>query len=112
MGGSYHKPLLTRTQRPGPYINAEVSGGGFPGWLSRNPGIPRTRDPRFLNATDNYSRAIGEIIAKAQITNGGPVILYQPENEYSQAVPSDTEFPDQVSIPTPSFLLLFHLPTD
>ena len=22
-------------------------------------------------------------IAKAQITNGGPVILYQPENEYS-----------------------------
>lgn len=23
-------------------------------------------------------------IAKAQITNGGPVILYQPENEYSR----------------------------
>jgi beta-galactosidase len=22
-------------------------------------------------------------VAKAQITNGGPVILYQPENEYS-----------------------------
>ncbi|THZ30687.1 putative beta-galactosidase [Aureobasidium pullulans] len=102
--------------RPGPYINAEVSGGGFPGWLARNPGIPRTRDPRFLNATDNYSRQIGEIIAKAQITEGGPVILYQPENvlfmlyqvymrallilclllEYSQAVSSDPEFPDQV----------------
>ncbi|KEQ73527.1 putative beta-galactosidase [Aureobasidium namibiae CBS 147.97] len=82
--------------RPGPYINAEVSGGGFPGWLARNPGIPRTRDPRFLEATDNYSRAIGEIIAKAQITNGGPIILYQPENEYSQAVSSDPEFPDQV----------------
>ncbi|KAH0127735.1 putative beta-galactosidase, partial [Aureobasidium melanogenum] len=70
--------------RPGPYINAEASGGGFPGWLSRSPGILRTRDPRFLNATDNYSRHIGEIIAKAQITEGGPVILYQPENEYSQ----------------------------
>lgn len=26
---------------------------------------------------------ICSIIAKAQITNGGPVILYQPENEYS-----------------------------
>lgn len=26
---------------------------------------------------------IASIIAKAQITNGGPVILYQPENEYS-----------------------------
>ncbi|KAH0134918.1 putative beta-galactosidase, partial [Aureobasidium melanogenum] len=86
----------TRSQRPGPYINAEASGGGFPGWLSRSPGILRTRDPRFLNATDNYSRQIGEIIAKAQITEGGPVILYQPENEYSQAVPSDTDFPDGV----------------
>ena len=41
---------------------------------------------------------MGEIIAKAQITEGGPVILYQPENEYSQAVPSDTDFPDQVSL--------------
>ncbi|CAD0109214.1 unnamed protein product [Aureobasidium uvarum] len=81
--------------RPGPYINAEVSGGGFPGWLSRVPAPLRTRDPRFLNATDNYSRNIGEIIAKAQITEGGPVILYQPENEYSQAVSSDPEFPDQ-----------------
>jgi hypothetical protein len=66
--------------------------------LSRSPGILRTRDPRFLNATDNYSRHIGEIIAKAQITEGGPVILYQPENEYSQAVPSDTDFPDGVSL--------------
>ena len=26
---------------------------------------------------------ICSIIAKAQITNGGPVILFQPENEYS-----------------------------
>lgn len=93
-----HASLLTLSQRPGPYINAEASGGGFPGWLSRSPGILRTRDPRFLNATDNYSRHIGEIIAKAQITEGGPVILYQPENEYSQAVPSDTDFPDGVSL--------------
>lgn len=35
---------------------------------------------------------IGSIIAKAQITNGGPVILFQPENEYSGAV--GVEFPD------------------
>jgi hypothetical protein len=32
------------------------------------------------------------IIAKGQITNGGPVILFQPENEYSGAV--GVEFPD------------------
>jgi hypothetical protein len=32
---------------------------------------------------------IGKMIAKAQITNGGPVILLQPENEYSW-FPNDT----------------------
>ncbi|KAL7795886.1 glycoside hydrolase family 35 protein [Trichoderma ceciliae] len=69
--------------RPGPYINAEVSGGGLPGWLQRIRGILRTDAPGFLNATDNYMAHIASIIAKAQITNGGPVILYQPENEYS-----------------------------
>ncbi|KAI9713478.1 MAG: hypothetical protein M1820_000860 [Bogoriella megaspora] len=79
--------------RPGPYINAESSGGGYPGWLQRNPGILRTPDPNYLNATNNYVQSISEIIAKAQITNGGPVILLQPENEYSQAV-SGITFPD------------------
>lgn len=38
--------------RPGPYINAEVSGGGFPGWLQRVDGILRTDDPEYLKATD------------------------------------------------------------
>ena len=28
--------------RPGPYINAEVDGGGFPGWLSTTAGNTRT----------------------------------------------------------------------
>jgi len=31
----------------------------------------------------SYAKRIGEIIAKAQITNGGPIIIVQPENEYS-----------------------------
>ena len=69
--------------RPGAYINAEVSGGGFPGWLKRNPATLRTSDPGYLNATQLYMSSIGAIIAKAQITNGGPIILVQPENEYS-----------------------------
>lgn len=38
--------------RPGPYINAEVSGGGFPGWLQRVDGVLRTSAPDFLEATD------------------------------------------------------------
>jgi len=40
--------------RPGPYINAEVSGGGFPGWIQRVNGTLRTRAPDFLEATDKY----------------------------------------------------------
>ncbi|KAF2186132.1 glycoside hydrolase family 35 protein [Zopfia rhizophila CBS 207.26] len=73
--------------RPGPYINAEASGGGFPGWLQRVHGLLRSTSPRFLEATDNYIANVGAIIAKAQITNGGPVILYQPENEYYMNFP-------------------------
>lgn len=82
--------------RPGPYINAEVSGGGYPGWLQRNPGILRTRDQRYLDATKNYVDSISKTIAKAQITNGGPVIALQPENEYSQAISGYDLFPDPV----------------
>lgn len=33
-------------------------------------------------------------IAKAQITNGGPIILYQPENEYTGACCGVDNFPD------------------
>jgi hypothetical protein len=38
--------------RPGPYINAEASGGGFPGWIQRVNGTLRTRATDFLSATD------------------------------------------------------------
>lgn len=65
------------------YINAEVAGGGFPGWLQRVSGVLRSRAPDYLEATDNYMANIASLIAKYEITKGGPIILYQPENEYS-----------------------------
>jgi beta-galactosidase GanA len=68
-------------------VNAEVSGGGFPGWLSRLPDILRTNETGYLDATQNYVENIGKIIAKAQITNGGPVIAFQAENEYTFGMP-------------------------
>ncbi|KAF4337116.1 beta-galactosidase [Fusarium beomiforme] len=88
-----HEAGIYLLARPGPYINAEVSGGGFPGWLQRVKGILRTNATDYLDATDNYIEHVAGIIAKAQITNGGPVILYQPENEYSGA--QGTPFPSQ-----------------
>jgi hypothetical protein len=45
---------------------------------------------------NSYMKNIGANIAKAQITNGGPVILVQPENEYTQATSAITPFPDPV----------------
>ncbi|KAJ5167175.1 beta-galactosidase A [Penicillium canariense] len=80
--------------RPGPYINAEVSGGGFPGWLQRVNGTLRTSNEAYLKSTDNYMANVAATIAKAQITNGGPIILFQPENEYSGACCGVNNFPD------------------
>jgi hypothetical protein len=48
-----------------------------------------------ITENHRYIRSVGQIIAKAQITNGGPVILVQPENEYTGAVPGQ-KFPDPV----------------
>jgi hypothetical protein len=45
-------------------------------------------DPAFLKATELYAQSVGEIVGKAQITNGGPVILFQPENEYYDCLDS------------------------
>ena len=46
--------------------------------------------------TCSYMKHIGATIASAQITNGGPIILVQPENEYTQALSSIKPFPDPV----------------
>ncbi|MET8452158.1 beta-galactosidase [Streptomyces sp. NPDC005209] len=69
--------------RPGPYINAEVDGGGFPGWLSTKAGNTRTSDPEYLKYSDEWQTRIDAIIKRHQLTNGtGSVIEYQVENEY------------------------------
>jgi len=41
-----------------------------------------------------YMASVGKTIAEAQITNGGPIILVQPENEYTQALGNIQPFPD------------------
>lgn len=68
--------------RPGPYINAETTAGGIPGWVLRIDATIRSNDPEYLKTTENYMSKIRKIIEKAQITHGGPVIMVQPENEY------------------------------
>ncbi|MFF0478133.1 beta-galactosidase [Streptomyces sp. NPDC004284] len=71
--------------RPGPYINAETDGGGFPGWLTTQQGKARTTAPDYLAAVDEWLDQIDPIIARHQLSNGtGSVIAYQVENEYYQ----------------------------
>src|SRR4051812_36647515 len=75
--------------RPGPYINAEVDAGGFPGWLTTKPGRARTNDPTYMGYVDEYLSHIDAILARHQVTSGtGPVVLYQIENEYASNVTS------------------------
>src|SRR3954447_2921954 len=77
--------------RPGPYINAEVDAGGFPGWLTTKPGTARTNNPTYLSYVDEYLTHIDAILARRQVTDGtGPVVLYQIENEYANNTNSQT----------------------
>jgi beta-galactosidase GanA len=69
--------------RPGPYINAETSGGGFPAWLKQVPGRARSSDPGYTAAYQEWLGHINPIIARHQITRGGSVIAYNVENEYA-----------------------------
>ncbi|ANS64993.1 beta-galactosidase [Streptomyces lincolnensis] len=73
--------------RPGPYINAEIDGGGFPGWLTVTEGRARTSDPTYLKYADEWLTEVNAIAARHQYTRGtGTVLLYQIENEYDSYV--------------------------
>src|SRR6266581_3377495 len=50
--------------RPAPYINAEVDGGGLPGWMSAKPGANRSNDPQFLKYSDEWMTQIDRILAR------------------------------------------------
>jgi beta-galactosidase GanA len=77
--------------RPGPYINAEVDSGGYPGWLQETSGTARTNNATYMSYTDQWQTAIDAVLARHQLTNGtGSVILYQIENEYASNVTSQT----------------------
>ncbi|MBP1966677.1 beta-galactosidase [Paenibacillus aceris] len=79
--------------RPGPYINAETDGGGFPGWLMTQSGKARTSAADYTAAYREWLSQINAIIARHQITNGGSVVLYNVENEYTG---SDATYMQQI----------------
>ena len=81
--------------RPGPYICAEWSGGGFPQWLMRKkPAKPKyevwlqSNDPVFMQWNEHWYKAVCQVVKRHQIQNRpkghGGVILFQVENEFNR----------------------------
>lgn len=87
--------------RPGPFINSELRGGGFPRWLfekypqtlSRNAAnrycsgrpCPAEGGRLYREKVYNWYNAVIPLIAEFQDREKGGVILFQPDNELSSA---------------------------
>ncbi len=79
--------------RPGPYINAETSAGGLPGWLTTQTGRARTNAADYEAAADDWLSHIDAILRRHQLTNGtGTVILYQIENELASTGSAEFDY--------------------
>jgi len=69
--------------RPGPYVNAEISMGGLPAYLTKSgAGSLRSTDPAVLKESLSWIDAFDKIAKKHQVTDGGgSIVTYQAENE-------------------------------
>lgn len=80
--------------RPGPYVCAEWEFGGYPWWLQKNKELEIRRDNKaFLEECWKYISQLAEQITPMQITNGGPVIMVQAENEFGSYVAQRKDIP-------------------
>jgi beta-galactosidase GanA len=69
--------------RAGPYVCGEHEWGGFPAWLSEVPGmVVRSDNAPFLKASKIYLDRLATELEPLLITNGGPILMAQVENEY------------------------------
>lgn len=69
--------------RPSPFICAEWEFGGLPAWLLAEDGMRlRVSYAPYLDAVKRYYQELFKILSPLQINFGGPIILFQIENEY------------------------------
>ncbi|CAN5385343.1 beta-galactosidase [soil metagenome] len=69
--------------RPGPYVCSEFDFGGLPAWLQKDRTMKvRSKDPKFLLATQRYFNKLQQQVKPYLMENGGNVIMTQVENEY------------------------------
>ncbi|KAF2254324.1 glycoside hydrolase family 35 protein [Trematosphaeria pertusa] len=69
--------------RPGPYVCGEREWGGFPAWLASIPGmLARAYNEPFLAAAKSYLQSLAKDLGSLQVSQGGPILMIQVENEY------------------------------
>jgi beta-galactosidase len=69
--------------RPGPYVCGEWDGGGIPAWVLKCPDIrPRSLDERYMRPVRIWLKRLRQELVPLLVSNGGPIILTQVENEY------------------------------
>ncbi|MGH8852963.1 MAG: beta-galactosidase [Telluria sp.] len=83
--------------RPGPYACAEWEMGGLPWWLLKHPGedFLRSRSEAFMQPARRWFNEVGRVLGPLQVTQGGPILMVQVENEYGFYA-SDLEYLRQV----------------
>jgi beta-galactosidase len=86
--------------RPGPYACAEWDFGGYPWWLQNIKALQspeglliRRDNDAFLSYTKKYIDRLGKEVGHLQITNGGPIIMVQVENEFGSYVAQRKDIP-------------------
>ena len=73
--------------RPGPYVCAEWEFGGYPWFLSKVPGmVIRGNNAQYLAATKAYFTALYGQVKPLLVSNGGPILMVQGENEFGSYV--------------------------
>ncbi len=80
--------------RPGPYTCAEWEFGGYPWWLQKNKDLViRGNNPAFLDSCRVYIQQLAAQVKEFQITQGGPIIMVQAENEFGSYVAQRKDIP-------------------
>ncbi|PUZ26191.1 beta-galactosidase [Chitinophaga parva] len=80
--------------RPGPYACAEWEFGGYPWWLQKEKALEiRTNNVPFLDSCRTYIKELMAQVKDLQVSEGGPVIMIQAENEFGSYVAQRKDIP-------------------
>lgn len=79
--------------RSGPFICAEFEFGGHPSWLLRDDKLEfRTSNSSYMTYVKRYFVQLFAILVPLQFQKGGPIIMFQVENEYAVGSKHDMNY--------------------